>query len=191
MILNIISKIRKAILDNKLLLLFSFELYLVSFLIGLAISFNPINSPIFEISNLSIDSDPTTFLFIERNGSIILSMIFGSFLFGMTSIANLLLNGMIFGIIIAKMLINGTSLIKIISITFPHALFELPATWVAGAAGFKVPYELIRYFQSKKEHILNKQEIYDFLVLAMTAIILIVIAAFVEANITMKIAEAI
>lgn len=89
------------------------------------------------------------------------------------------------------MLINGTSLIKIISITFPHALFELPATWVAGAAGFKVPYELIRYFQSKKEHILNKQEIYDFLVLAMTAIILIVIAAFVEANITMKIAEAI
>lgn len=96
MILNIISKIRKAILDNKLLLLFSFELYLASFLIGLAISFNPINSPIFEISNLSIDSDPTTFLFIERNGSIILSMIFGSFLFGMTSIANLLLNGMIF-----------------------------------------------------------------------------------------------
>ncbi len=69
----------------------------------------------------------------------------------------------------------------------PNSLF--PAIWIAGAAGFKVPYELIRYFLGKKDHILNKQEINDFLMLAVTTLILIVIAAFVEANITMKIAE--
>jgi len=157
----------------------------------LAISFSSINSPIFETSTPYIDSDPTTIMFIKYNGFIILTMIVGSFLFGVTSIANLLLNGIAFGMAISNMLKNGTSLIEIFSITFPHALFELPATWVAGAAGFKVPYELIRYFQSKKKYILNKQEINDFFVLAVTALILIVIAAFVEANITMKIAEAI
>lgn len=141
MFLSIISKIRRPILNNKLLFLFSFGLHLISFLVGLVISFSfsSINSPIFEISNPYTVSDPTTFLFIKRNGFIILYMIFGSFLFGVTSIANLLLNGMIFGVTISNMLKNGTSLIEILSMTFPHALFELPATWVAGAAGFKVP----------------------------------------------------
>jgi len=184
---------KRLIANNGSLVMFSFILYLISFLVGLIISFgfDLTNPPIFEISTSYRVSDPTAFLFIEHNGSIIVSMILGSLLFGVTTIVNLLLNGAAFGMVISDMLKNGTSVIEIFSITFPHALFELPATWIAGAAGFKIPYELTRHFLGKKEHILNKQEINDFLTLAVTALILIVIAAFVEANITMKIAEVI
>jgi stage II sporulation protein M len=84
---------------------------------------------------------------------------------------------------------SGMQITTILALTLPHVIFELPAIWIAGTAGFKVPYELIRYFLGRKEHILNKQEITDFLMLAVTALVLIVIAAFIEANITMKIAE--
>ena len=110
---------------------------------------------------------------------------------GLTTFMNLIFNGYFFGLFLMDCTRSGMQITTILALTIPHVIFELPDIWIAGAAGFKVPYELIRYFLGKKEHILNKQEINDFLMLAITALILIVIAAFVEANITMKIAEVI
>jgi len=75
------------------------------------------------------------------------------------------------------------------ALIIPHALFELPAMWIAGAAGFKIPCELIRYITNKKEYFLNRNEITDFLLLAGTSFALVVVAAFIEANVTQKIAE--
>ncbi|WP_457548857.1 stage II sporulation protein M [Archaeoglobus sp.] len=71
----------------------------------------------------------------------------------------------------------------------PHGIFEIPAIIIAGAAGFKIPYEIVRYLAGKKEKPLTKQDIKEYITLALISIILIVIAAFVEAYITPKIAE--
>ncbi|AIY89143.1 hypothetical protein GACE_0086 [Geoglobus acetivorans] len=71
----------------------------------------------------------------------------------------------------------------------PHAIFEIPAIIIAGAAGFKIPYEIIRYLAGRKEQILTKEDIKEYLTLALISIILIVIAAFVEAYVTPRIAE--
>jgi len=72
----------------------------------------------------------------------------------------------------------------------PHAIFEIPAIIIAGAAGFKVPYEVVRYLAGKKETILTKEDLKEYLTLVFISIILIVIAAWIEANITLKIAKA-
>ena len=61
---------------------------------------------------------------------------------------------------------------------------------IAGAAGFKIPYEITRYLMGKKEQPLTKEGIKEYLTLALISIILIVIAAWIEANVTLKIAKA-
>jgi len=55
---------------------------------------------------------------------------------------------------------------------------------------FKIPYEIIRYLAGKKEQILTKEDIKEYLTLTLISIILIVIAAWIEANVTLKIAKA-
>lgn len=72
----------------------------------------------------------------------------------------------------------------------PHGILEIPAIIIAGAAGFKIPCEIIRYLVGKKETILTKEDVKEYLALALTSIILIVIAAWIEANVTLNIAKA-
>ncbi len=79
---------------------------------------------------------------------------------------------------------------KIILLTAPHCIFEIPAIIIAGAAGFKIPYEIIRYLAGRKEQILTKDDIKEYLTLSLISIILIAIAAWIEANVTLKIAKA-
>jgi uncharacterized membrane protein SpoIIM required for sporulation len=61
-------------------------------------------------------------------------------------------------------------------LTFPHCIFEIPAIVIAGAAGFKIPYEIVRYLAGKKEQPLTKEDIKEYITLALISIILIVIA---------------
>ena len=84
----------------------------------------------------------------------------------------------------------GIHIKEIALLTLPHGIFEIPAIIIAGAAGFKIPYEIIRYLAGRKEQILTKEDIKEYLTLALISIILIVIAAFIEAYITPKIARA-
>lgn len=182
---------------NIFLLIFSTIIYVIGFISGcLLLYFFHANIPSLEVfssleNTLIFEDRPTTLAILQNNANIILFLISGSFLAGLTTFMNLIFNGYFFGLFLMDCTRSGMQITTILALTIPHVIFELPAIWVAGAAGFKIPYELIRYFLGKKEHILNKQEINDFLTLAITALILIVIAAFVEANITMKIAEVI
>ncbi len=70
-----------------------------------------------------------------------------------------------------------------VSLTPPHSIFEIPAIIIAVLAGFKLPYEIVRYLAGKKEQILTKEDIKEYLTLALISIILIVIAAWIEAYI--------
>lgn len=61
--------------------------------------------------------------------------------------------------------------------------------FIAGAAGFKIPYEITLYLLDKKEKPITGEDIKEFLKLAFISIFLIVIAAYVEVYITPKIAN--
>ena len=81
-------------------------------------------------------------------------------------------------------------LLDFLILVFPHGIFEISAIIIAGAAGFKIPYEIVRYLAGKKEQPLTKEDIKEHFTLAFISIILIVIAAWIEANVTLKIAKA-
>ncbi len=42
------------------------------------------------------------------------------------------------------------SLIVVLPV-IPHDIFEIPAIIIAGAAGFKIPCEIVRYLAGRKE----------------------------------------
>jgi len=120
---------------------------------------------------------------------VVMYEVFGG-IFLLPIINSLLFSGFALGFTLKSLVTSGIDLGNSILLTAPHGIFEIPAIIIAGAAGFKIPYEVIRYLVGKKEQILTKEDIKEYLILSVISIILIVIAAWIEANITMRIAKA-
>ncbi len=55
---------------------------------------------------------------------------------------------------------------KITFLSLPHGILEIPAIITAGAVGFRIPYEIVRYPLDKKENVLTKVDIKEYLTLA-------------------------
>ncbi len=178
----------KSFSRNKILFFIASYLFSISFLVSIFFPY-PFNLnyvannyiKLFEVKNISF------LFFIKRNEFVIFIILVGAFLFSVPTIINLVYNGLIFGSSISIFVHNR--LYNMLLLILPHGIFEIPAIIIAGAAGFKIPYEIVRYLAGKKEQPLTKQDIKEYLTLALISIILIVIAAFVEAYVTPKIAE--
>ncbi len=128
------------------------------------------------------------FIDVAKNNLIVIfNLILGGFLFGSITLVNLTFNGLSIGYLISNSIQQGKTYTEITLLTLPHGIFKIPAIIIAGAAGFKIPYEIVRYLAGRKEQILTKEE---YLTLSLISIVLIVIAAWIEANITLKIAKA-
>ena len=180
----------KTIKDCNILIVVSTTIYSSTFLVGLS----PV-LPVLYSNNESIYPQIITqnisFIYILLNNfEIIIVQILGGFLLGIPTFLIEAYNALFFGHLIKSCVFYKISLDKIIFLILPHGIFEIPAIIIAGAAGFKIPYEIIRYLAGKKEQILTKEDIKEYLTLALISIILIVIAAWIEANITLKIAKA-
>lgn len=174
----------------------SVSLYVLTFLIGYIVFIPIVNSNLLDFqwinampNPLQINETPDTLFIMKNNLYAMLILISGSFLLGTTTFITLAFNGFSFGALTCAMVTSGASFSTLLLLALPHSIFELPAIWIAGAAGFKIPYELVCYFIGKKDYMLSREEVMDFLMLSGIAIVLIIIAAFIEANITLKIAE--
>jgi len=98
-----------------------------------------------------------------NNLLLILSLVAGSFLFGSLTFANLFYNGLVFGIAVSSAF-GYERTYEVLLLTLPHGIFEIPAIIIAGAAGFKIPYEIVRYLMGKKETVLTKEDIKEYLI---------------------------
>jgi uncharacterized membrane protein SpoIIM required for sporulation len=163
------------------------SLVVFGFGVILSLCFVPQNS--YECLNYKNFENPEISFFARNNIYVIFLILSGSLLFGATTLVNLIYIGMNLGLAVILSLRCGMSIIEILCLTVPHAILEIPAIIIAGAAGFKIPYEILRYLAGKKEQILTQEDIREYLTLALISIILIVIAAFVEAYVTPRIAE--
>ncbi len=176
--------------SNNIPIVASVAIYIIGFLIGLSTVLPIINIPIININNISKKVYCISFVCILINNLGVLAIqILGGLFLGIPTFLIELYNAVFFGYLI-KYSINKFNINKILILTLPHCIFEIPAIIIAGAAGFKIPYEIVRYLAGKKEQPLTKEDVKEYLTLALISIILIVIAAWIEANITLKIARA-
>lgn len=174
----------------KKLFLLSTSIYFIGFLLGiiLVLSIHNIDSsvPTTTISSYSdAEKNMSDTRYILSNNLFYLSMLLaGSISLGIFTFVNLLYNGVLLGAQIYLLLTAGCPVYKILLCTVPHGIFEIPGILCASTAGFKLPYEVYRYFTNKKGQLFEKDDLLDILILAGIAVLLIVVAAFVESTIT-------
>ena len=185
---------------NKKFIVFSAAIYFLALFIGVFIGyFIPGSIENFLTSVVKSDRQ-----FIIKNGistfSIFLhNLTYGVFLpytLGVTGIFTagiLILNGFLYGSFFGFLTSNigissplGVSTpVAFLIYTVPHGIFETSGIIVAGAAGFRLTNLIINMIIDKK----RKNELYDefkdSLILIGIAIVLILVAAVIEANITL------
>lgn len=132
-----------------------------------------------KMSNPNIDSvdnlyvNKITFIGILTNNMLVCGFsLLGVFTFGITSFIVLVVNGISLGFIIGANYAYTNHLWYFIRIIIPHIIFELPAILISCSIGL----EGISFL---KKTTLKEKLIYVFLIL-----ILLIIAAFIEVNVS-------
>ena len=184
----------------KYLLTLSIFCFLIGAIMGYAFSGNDIHKSENTQAHLkTYDPDSLKYIpnltfnyFLINNLKAILFASFGGALtFGGLTLWNLVINGIPLGISFHSSwtLKHLGELKAFFLLIFPHGIFEIPALIIAGAAGFKIPYELLRHALGKKEEIITEEDAKEFFKLVAISVVLIFIASLIEAKITVKIAE--
>lgn len=114
-------------------------------------------------------------------------LIFGAFTLGVLTLVNLLFASLIFGAIVKDMVLAHVSFKVIGYAIIPHMIFELPAIWLAGAVGFKGPQVFFRYLRGGE--FITKNDINEYLGMALISFSLLLIAGIIEAKVTPQILE--
>ena len=86
-------------------------------------------------------------------------MLTGSFTFSTQTIIKPIFNGFLLGIALKQSIYNNNFILFCL-LVIPHGIFEISTIIIAGAAGFKIPYEIVRYLAGKKEQPLTS--LYNF-----------------------------
>ena len=180
-----INYVRTSLKGEWKIVIVSTIIYLTSFLFGYLIGKS--EEVLFPQNGIFLSRLSTvSFSYIAKNNLIvIMRLVLGSFLLGIPTLTSIIISGINTGYTIAQ---SNLPIDIVLTLTLPHGIFEIPAIIIAGAAGFKIPYEIVRYLAGKKEQPLTKEDIKEYLTLALISIILIIIAAFVEAYVTPRIA---
>ena len=177
---------------TKYLSLFSTLIFFIGVLFGSVSEYHENYELIHKKSSINheFNKNPPNFGYILLNNlRVTLLLSFGGVLtFGGLTLLNLVLNGIYLGTTLQSSLILG-ELKTFFLLILPHGIFEIPGLIIAGSAGFKIPYELLKFALGKKEEIITEKDAKEFFKLVGISIALILIAAIVESTITMKIAE--
>jgi len=132
--------------------------------------------------------NPGVLFFFKHNLKVAFLLWFGAVTLGITTLVNLFSNGFIVGSAV-RTVTSQVGLTKTLLLILPHGIFEIPGLIIAGIAGFKIPYEILRFVLGKKEEIITEEDAKEFFKLVGLSILLIFIAAVIESKITLKLAE--
>ena len=180
---------------NLKFVLLSTFLFSLGFFSGLILSIryrpqNNINTiPLLEYEPIM---DKLSFNIVFRNNlKVILLLSFGGVLtFGGLTLLNSIFNGMDLGTLFYEALISN-DVKTFFLLILPHGIFEIPGLIIAGSAGFKIPYELLKFALGKKKEMITEEDAKEFFKLVGVSIALILIAAIIESKITLKLAACI
>lgn len=135
-------------------------------------------------------SSPGVFHFIVRNGTVISLIAAGAVLFASTTIFGLLFNGYLLGYQIGAAA-TSNHILYVGAAIVPHGLFEIPAILLAGAAGFLIPGEIIKYLLGRRETPVARRDFRQTVFLTALSVLCVIAAAIVEAVVTPRLINAV
>lgn len=132
----------------------------------------------------------TTWTIFSNNLLALLVVAAGGVSFGAATAFALLFNGLLLGAIVAIAL-GDTGLVVLAALILPHGVFELPALFLVGGVAYRLTWRLVAYLRGIDDHPATRRELGEAVVLLVVAVALLVVAAFVEANVTPGIGRAV
>lgn len=160
-------------------LLLSFFVQLLAIILGVLL----IGRPSWVSNQPSPGSSLSFFQIFLTNSRAVISISLGGFLFSIPTITALALTGINTGIGFS-LAVQRANLLVALAAFGPHGLFELPALWLAGAAGLKITFSIIQYLRGNSQDIITSRDIKDFVVLVSFSLLLIIFAGWIEINFT-------
>ncbi|WIV67185.1 stage II sporulation protein M [Natrialbaceae archaeon AArc-T1-2] len=135
------------------------------------------------------EPDFTATFFIVQNTPPFLMAIVGAVTLGTVTALIMIVNGILVGNLAAAV---GSDLGygPTIALLAPHGIFELPALFVAAGVGFRLLHRAIQRILGSREALFTRAYLYRTGLLVVVAWLVLVLAAFIEAYLTLPIAEA-
>jgi len=115
-------------------------------------------------------------------------MVEGGLLAGIVPAAALLVNGALMGVIFglgARLSPAGVSPLMLLLSVVPHGIFELPALWFGGAWGMRLGLRWLHNDAAGQRRLVLQRSAVEAAQVFMLAGVLLLIAAFVEGNLTL------
>ncbi|WP_339105266.1 stage II sporulation protein M [Haloterrigena salinisoli] len=136
-----------------------------------------------------IPFEPTASFFIANNTPAFLFAIGGALTLGIATLLIMVFNGLLIGNV-AAVLGAETGPLVILALIGPHGIFELPALFIAAGVGFRFVHRVGQRLVGSRDALFTKAYLLRTTVFVVFGWLLLVLAAFVEAYVTLLIADA-
>lgn len=131
----------------------------------------------------------TTWTVFSNNVVALVFVAAGAVSFGLAAFAGLLFNGLVVGILVAASAAEG-SLPVALALILPHGVIELPAFFLVGGATYRVTWRLVSYLRGADDTPITRREAAEAAALAFLAVLALLVAAWIEATLTVEVARA-
>lgn len=133
--------------------------------------------------------DRITFWSLLTNNLIAITFItLGAASAGTLTAFALLFNGVLIGGVV-QIALRDTDLLTVVALLAPHGIVEIPALLIASAIGYRFGHRTIRYLRGREADLVTRRELREAGLLYVVAVLMIVVAAWIEAEVTLSIAE--
>lgn len=137
--------------------------------------------------NPDLFPDRLTTWTVFRNNVVVLGLIaVGTVTFAATTVVVLLFNGFIFGVVAATAADRPLALVALVA---PHGVFELGTFFIVSGVAYRTTWRLVSYLRGADDTPVTRQEILEAVVLIVGAVLVIALAAWIEATLTRRIAR--
>lgn len=130
----------------------------------------------------------TTLSLTVNNLGALLVMALGAISLGAMTVLSLVLNGLLIGVVVGVALTQVSSVV-VAALIVPHGLIEIPALLIVAAVGLRFGWRTVQYIRGHTHELVTGQDLREAGWLLTTAAVLILVAAYVEANLTLEIAS--
>jgi len=130
-----------------------------------------------------------TFVTILVNNLIAITVaLLGAVSIGLFSGFVLVLNGVVVGAVV-QLALRELSALTVFMLIAPHGIIEIPAILLVAAIGFRFGHRTYRYVRGRSDELVTSQDIREAALLYGVAVGMIVVAAWIETEVTLSLAQ--
>ena len=160
---------------------------LVGFLLGSAVPLEALPTPD-QTGSGSIFPPLTTSAIAINNLVAMGVLLLGAVSVGLLTIVGLVLNGVLIGAVVG-IAVQQVEPVVVAALIVPHGILEIPALLIVSAIGLRFGRLTVRYIRGLEDDLVTRRDLREAGWLVVVSALLIIVAAYIEATLTIEIAE--